>query len=93
VKKYPFKQAAEVLADLAADTPGEEGKWFAAAKDARLYDLALDLARRSPCDHRTLARAARDFAERRPAFAVEAGLLALHWSSKATDTKSPAATS
>jgi hypothetical protein len=78
-KKYPHKQPAEILADLAADTPGEEGKWFAAAKEARLYDLALDLARRSPCDPRTLVRAARDLAARQPAFAVEAGLLALHW--------------
>jgi hypothetical protein len=78
-KKYPHKQPAEILADLAADTPGEEGKWFAAAKEAKLYDLALDLARRSPCDSRTLVRAARDFAARQPAFAVEAGLLALHW--------------
>jgi hypothetical protein len=63
-KKYPHKQPLEILADLVADTPGEEGKWFAAAKDARLYDLALDLARRSPCDPRTLVRAARDFAAR-----------------------------
>jgi hypothetical protein len=78
-KKYPNKQPSEILADLAADTPGEEGKWFAAAKDAKLYDLGLDLARRSPCDPRTLVRAARDFAARQPAFAVEAGLLALHW--------------
>lgn len=78
-KKYPHKQPSEILTDLAADTPGEEGKWFAAAKDARLYDLALDLARRSPCDPRTLARAARDFAERLPAFGVEAGVLSLHW--------------
>jgi hypothetical protein len=78
-KKYPHKQPSEILADLAADTPGEEGKWFAAAKEAKLYDLALDLARRSPCDPRTLVRAARDFAAREPAFAVEAGLLALHW--------------
>jgi hypothetical protein len=78
-KKYPHKQPAEILADLAAATPGEEGKWFAAAKEARLYDLALDLARRSPCDPRTLVRAARDFTGRQPAFAVEAGLLALHW--------------
>lgn len=30
-------------------------------------------------DPRTLARAARDFAERQPAFAVEAGVLSLHW--------------
>ena len=28
---------------------------------------------------RTLTRAARDFAQRRPGFAVEAGLLALQW--------------
>jgi hypothetical protein len=78
-KKYPHKQPSEILADLAADTPGEEGKWFAAAKEAKLYDLALDLARRSPCDPRTLMRAARDLAARQPAFAVEVGLLALHW--------------
>jgi hypothetical protein len=78
-KKYPHKQPSEILADLAAETPGEEGKWFAAAKEARLYELALSLARRSPCDPRTLARAARDFAERLPEFAVEAGVLSLHW--------------
>ena len=41
-------------------TPGEEGKWFAAAKDAGLYDEAIALARRTPTDPRTLARAARD---------------------------------
>lgn len=78
-KKYPHKPPSEILGDLVADTPGEEGKWFAAAKDARLFDLALDLARRSPCDPRTLARAARDFADRQPTFAVEAGVLGLHW--------------
>jgi tetratricopeptide (TPR) repeat protein len=79
VKKYPHKSAADILADLVKLTPGEEGKWFAAAKDAGLYDEALALARRTPCDPRTLARAARDFAQKRPAFAVEAGLAALHW--------------
>lgn len=78
-KKYPHKQPSAILADLAADTPGQEGKWFAAAKEARLYDLAVDLARRSPCDPRTLARAARDFAERLPVFALEVGVLSLHW--------------
>lgn len=78
-KKYPHKTAAEILEDLVAMTPGEEGKWFAAAKDAGLYDEALALASRTPCDPRTLARAARDFAQTRPAFAVEAGMAALHW--------------
>jgi hypothetical protein len=78
-KKYPHKPASEILADLVKTTPGDEGKWFAAAKDAGLYDEALALASRTPCDPKTLARAARDFAEKQPAFAVGAGLLSLHW--------------
>lgn len=78
-EKYPHKDAAEILAELAESTPGQEGKWFAAAKDAGLYEEALALASRTPCEPRTLTRAARDFAEERPAFAVGAGLLALHW--------------
>jgi hypothetical protein len=79
VKKYPHKVPGQMLADLVTTTPGDEGKWFAAAKDAGLYDEALDLASRTPCDPRTLARAARDFGEEQPAFAVGAGLLSLHW--------------
>jgi hypothetical protein len=78
-KKYPHKPAGEILADLVKTTPGDEGKWFAAAKDAGLYDEAIALASRTPCDPKTLTRAARDFAEKQPAFAVSAGLLALHW--------------
>lgn len=78
-QKYPHKRAAEILADLVTATPGEEGRWFAAAKEAGLYDDALALASRTPCDPRTLTRAARDHAEKEPAFAVGAGLLALHW--------------
>lgn len=78
-KKYPHKAANEILADLVASTPGDEGKWFAAAKDAGLYDDALALAARTPCDPRTLGRAARDFGEKQPTFAVGAGLLAIRW--------------
>jgi len=52
-KKYPHKDAHELLADLAATTPGEEAKWFAAAKEAGLYDEALALADAGPCDPRT----------------------------------------
>jgi hypothetical protein len=78
LKKYPHKAPAQVLADLVKTTPGEEGKWFAAAKEAGLYEAALALARQTPCDPRTLARAARDLADSEPTFAVEAGMLALH---------------
>ena len=75
--RYPDRAAREVLADLVATTPGVEGKWFAAAKDAALFDEAIALARRSPVDPKTLARAARDFAASEPGFAVEAGVLAI----------------
>jgi len=78
-RKYSHRSAGQILADLVRTTPGEEGKWFAAAKEAGLYDEALALARRTPCDPKTLTRAARDFAEQQPAFAVGAGLVALHW--------------
>ncbi|MEA3508156.1 MAG: hypothetical protein U9R40_04460, partial [Synergistota bacterium] len=79
VKKYPHREPADILDDLVANSPGKEGKWFAAAKSARFYDKAINLARRSPCDPKTLTRAARDMAETRPLFATEAGLAALHW--------------
>jgi len=77
--KYPEKDKARILTDLVAANPGSEGKWFAAVKSAGLLDVALTLARRSPTDPRTLGRAARDFATKQPAFALEVGLLALAW--------------
>ena len=78
-KKYPMKSPEEVLDRLVASTPGDEGKWFAAAKDAGLLDAAIALAKRTPTDPRTLARAARDHLTMAPAFAIEAGLVALEW--------------
>ena len=78
-KKYSHKQPEEILRDLVASTPGAEGKWFAAAKDAGLFDVAIELGTRSPTDPRTLTRAARDYAEKQPAFALAAGLAALRW--------------
>ncbi len=78
-KKYPHKAKAEVLADLVEHTPGEEGKWFAAAKSAKLFEEAIELANRTPCSPQTLTRAARDFEEKNPSFAIEAGMTALRW--------------
>jgi hypothetical protein len=78
-KRYPHKPGGEILVDLVRLTPGEEGKWFAAAKDAGLFAEAIVLANRSPCAPQTLTRAARDYAENNPEFAVEAGKTALRW--------------
>jgi len=78
-RKYSHKSPREILNDLVQTTPGDEGKWFAAAKEEGLYDEALELASASPCDPRTLTRAAREPAMQRPDFAIGAGLLALRW--------------
>ena len=78
-KKYPHKEASRILRDLVVSTPGQEGKWFAAAKSVGLYREAIVLANRTPCDPKTLTRASRDMAETEPVFAMEAGMAALKW--------------
>ena len=79
VKRYPMKDKAEILADLIATTPGQEGKWFATAKDIKLYDLALELVSMSPCEPKTLTRAARDYVDKEPEFALGSAMAALRW--------------
>jgi hypothetical protein len=78
-KKYPHKKPEQILKDLVDTTPGEEGKWFATAKELGFFELALKLARTSPCDPRTLTRASRDYLDVDPAFAMCSGLTALQW--------------
>jgi len=77
--KYPQIAPKVILGDLVDRNPGDEGKWFAAAKSAGLLAEAAELARTSPCDPRTLTRAARDFAASEPDFACSVGLAALQW--------------
>lgn len=81
-RRYPGKDRQTILSDLVSTTPGEEGKWFAAAKDAGFLEMAINLASRSPTDHRTLIRAAKDFSATHSAFAADCGFLALHWISE-----------
>ena len=81
-QRYPMKEPSQILADLVATTPGEDGKWFATAKDLKLYDLALELANRTPCDPKTLTRAARDYVDTEPAFALGSAMAALRWLSE-----------
>ncbi len=81
-KRYPMKDNSQILTDLIATTPGEEGKWFATAKDLKLYDLALELANRTHCDPKTLTRAARDYLDTEPAFALGSAMAALCWLSE-----------
>lgn len=78
-KKYSSLDPGGILDDLIAEVPGDEGKWFAAAKSAGLYNKAIELANHAPADPRTLTRAARDFVTSQPEFAVASGLAALRW--------------
>lgn len=78
-KRYPEREPSSILADLVESSPGEEGKWFATARQLGLLDVAADLATRSPCDPKTLNRAARDHVEQDPAFALEVALSSLRW--------------
>ena len=77
--KYPQIEPKAILGDLVDRTPGEKGKWFATAKSAGLLAEAAELARTSPCDPKTLTRAARDFAASKPEFARSVGLATLQW--------------
>ena len=76
-KAVPGIPKETILRDLVASQPDQEGKWFAAAKDSGLFELAIELANKSPADPRTLIQAARDFAVKQPAFAMAAGMTAL----------------
>jgi tetratricopeptide (TPR) repeat protein len=78
-RKYPDLEPSRILNDLVARAPENAGQWFAAAKSEGLLDEALVLAKQSPCAPQTLARAARDFAEEHPHFALGVGMQALYW--------------
>jgi hypothetical protein len=45
VAKYSNKSPAQILRDLVESTPGQEGKWFVAAKSIGLYKEAIELAK------------------------------------------------
>ena len=79
LKKYPHKKPEDVLYDLIKSVPGNEGKWFAAAKTAGFFDLAIELVSKNPADPKTLARAAKEYADKNPLFAIEAGMASLRW--------------
>ena len=76
-KKYPMKDKREILIDLIASTPGQEGRWFATARRLGLLDLAVSLADHGPVDPRTLNRAARDTLDDNPRFALDISVASL----------------
>ena len=78
-ERYPEKSRQEILSDLINASPDAEGKWFATARQCGFLDLAIRLAQTSPCDPRTLNRAARDLIQEQPKAALEIALASLRW--------------
>ena len=76
VKRYPERDPREILVDL-IEMHGNRGKWFAAAKDAGCFDIALQCAADLNVEPATLVRAARDFRDRDPTFAANVALQAI----------------
>ncbi|TVS18726.1 MAG: hypothetical protein EA417_02465 [Gammaproteobacteria bacterium] len=74
---YPERDPGAMLAALVATTPGQEGRWFAAARQAGLLDAAVALAERSATEPATLITAVKQHAESEPPFTLRCGLLAL----------------
>jgi hypothetical protein len=75
-RKYPGRDPATILVDLVQGS-GDPGRFFAAAKDAGLYDLAFRFAKGGRTDPRTLSRAARDLVDKDAEFAMQVGRLGL----------------
>ena len=78
-KKYPLKEKTEILDELINSSPGEEGKWFATANKLGLYEKALYLAIKSPCNPKTLMRASENTLETNAKYSQECALIAIHW--------------
>ncbi len=76
IRAYPDRDRRRMLLDL-IETRGDKGKWFAAAKDAGFFDIAIECAAAYGADPSTLLRAARDFLGKEPKFAATVALLAL----------------
>ena len=77
VKRYPDIDPRKILTDL-MELEGSPGKWFATAKTAGFLDIALHCAGDYDAEPSTLIRAARDFKENEPEFAVEIGIFAIY---------------
>jgi hypothetical protein len=76
LRQYPDRDRRQMLLDL-IDARGDKPKWFAAAKDAGFFDIALECASMSGADPSTLVRAARDFQKKEPKFAAMVAWFAL----------------
>lgn len=77
-KRYPQLDKAKILADLIELTPGEEGKWFAAARSLGDLELLKKLAWEGPCNPSTVTTAVKALEKKEPRVAYELACAALY---------------
>ena len=75
-KKYPTIDKKKILLDCIKKT-GNEGKWFASAKNAGFLHIAVHCAKSNSADPNTLLRACRDYSGKDFPFALVVGVLAI----------------
>jgi len=77
VKKYPSLPPERIVRDLMAFEPGNEGRYFAAARKAGLIDLAVTIAQTAGVEPKTLTTACKDSLKKNPGLALRFGMIAL----------------
>ncbi|WP_284257087.1 hypothetical protein [Acidocella aquatica] len=76
IRAYPDRDRRRMLLDM-IETRGNKGKWFAAAKDAGFFGVAIECAAVYGADPSTLLRAARNFLGKEEKLTATVALLAL----------------
>jgi hypothetical protein len=76
-KKYPAISPQRILSDLIDAEPGNERRYFAAARKIGMIELALEIAEKFNVEPKTLTTACKDYLEKDANLALRFGMMAL----------------
>lgn len=76
-KRYPKISPQRIINDLLANDPGNERRYFAAARKIGMIELAIEIAEKYDVEPKTLTTASKDYVEKDPDLSLRFGLLAL----------------
>jgi len=76
-KKYPKISPQRILNDLIDADPGNERRYFAAARKIGMIELAIEIAEKNDVEPKTLTTACKEYSKKNPELSLRFGLLAL----------------
>lgn len=76
-KKYPKISPQRIISDLLEADPGNERRYFAAARKIGMIELAIEIAEKYDVEPKTLTTACKDYLEKDPDLSLKFGLMAL----------------